>query len=329
MKMNTEMKTETRWERNERTERKTESAKVKDQLSVVVPCFNEEESLNRFFEETTKVLEEMEKKEGITYQILFVDDGSRDKTLDILKELAQRSDKVRYLSFSRNFGKEAAMYAGLKEAEGDYTVVMDADLQHPPALLETMYQNLAESGGKWDCCGGRRKGREGDGAVRSFLSRGFYKACKAVTGLDNKDGEGDFRMMNRTMKDAVLEMSERSRYLKGIFSFVGFQTLWIDYDNVERAAGESKWNLKSLLRYAAEGMLAFSTKPLKLSGILGVFFGGLGILLGVVGKTGILIPLVLILSGVQMSVLYIMGLYMEKSYIELKHRPVYIIRERN
>ena len=325
------MKTETKWERNERSERKTELAKVKvkDQLSVVVPCFNEEESLNRFFEETTKVLEKMEKKEGITYQILFVDDGSRDKTLDILKELAQKSDRVKYLSFSRNFGKEAAMYAGLKEAEGDYTVVMDADLQHPPALLETMYQNLAERGGKWDCCGGRRKGREGDGAVRSFLSRGFYKACKAVTGLDNKDGEGDFRMMNRAMKDAVLEMSERSRYMKGIFSFVGFQTLWIDYDNVERAAGESKWNLKSLLRYAAEGMLAFSTKPLKLSGILGVFLGGLGIFLAAIGKTGILIPLMLILSGVQMSVLYIMGLYMEKSYIELKHRPVYIIRERN
>lgn len=186
------MKTETKWERSERSERKTESAKVKvkDQLSVVVPCFNEEESLNRFFEETTKVLEKMEKKEGITYQILFVDDGSRDKTLDILKELAQKSDRVKYLSFSRNFGKEAAMYAGLKEAEGDYTVVMDADLQHPPALLETMYQNLAESGGKWDCCGGRRKGREGDGAVRSFLSRGFIRHARLLPDWTTKTERG-------------------------------------------------------------------------------------------------------------------------------------------
>ncbi len=316
-------------EKNKKDERTTEAAKEKDTISVVVPCFNEEESLECFFEETTKVLERMEKEEALTYQILFVDDGSRDETLHILKKLAQRSDKVRYLSFSRNFGKEAAMYAGLKEAEGDYTVIMDADLQHPPALLETMYKNLAEGSGRWDCCGGRRKGREGDGAVRSFLSRKFYKVCEAVTGLESREGEGDFRMMNRAMKNAVLEMSERSRYMKGIFSFVGFRTLWIDYDNVERAAGESKWSLKSLLRYAAEGMLAFSTKPLKLSGILGAVFGIAGIIAALSGKMGTVIPLVLILSGMQMSMLYIMGLYMEKSYIELKHRPVYIIREKN
>ena len=234
-----------------------------DKISVIVPCYNEEESLGHFYERTTLVLTQMD----ADYELLFVDDGSSDKTLSILREMTERDSHCRYLSFSRNFGKEAAMYAGLREADGDYRVFMDADLQHPPELLPKMYQAVSQEG--YDCCGGKRVGRDGDGVLRSFCSRMFYKVCRALTHMDMGDGYGDFRMMNRTMAEAILEMKEYNRYMKGIFSFVGFRTKWISFENVERESGESKWNFKSLLGYAAEGILSFSTMPLKLAGIFG------------------------------------------------------------
>ena len=195
---------------------------MKDKISIIVPCFNEEACIDEFYRKTQQVAEEMRMKEGADYELLFVDDGSCDGTLDCLRKISQADSRCRFISFSRNFGKEAAMYAGLNEAAGNFAVFMDADLQHPPALLPKMY--AAVKNGEYDCCGGKRKGREGDGKLRAFLSRGFYKICEALTGLNTNDGEGDFRMMNRQVMDAILSLHERGRYTKGIFSFVGFRT---------------------------------------------------------------------------------------------------------
>lgn len=304
-------------------------------ISVVVPCYNEEESLPHFQREVRHVLEKIEDAE---YELVFVDDGSSDRTLSALRDLCRQDDHCRYLSFSRNFGKEAAMYAGLREARGDYCVFMDADLQHPPALLPRMYQAVSEEG--YDCCGGKRCGRKGDGRLRSFCSRCFYKIGKALTHMDMGDGYGDFRMMNRTMADAILEMKEYNRYMKGIFSFVGFQTKWIPFENEERREGVSKWNLKSLLSYAVEGIFSFSTTPLRAAGAVGALLvaGGLGYLLfrlfkmivcaGVMTSFDILLTALLLLFGVQMLFLYIMGIYLSKDCMENKKRPIYIVRER-
>ena len=208
---------------------------MKDKISIIVPCFNEEACIDEFYRKTQQVAEEMRMKEGADYELLFVDDGSCDGTLDCLRKISQADSRCRFISFSRNFGKEAAMYAGLNEAAGNFAVFMDADLQHPPALLPKMY--AAVKNGEYDCCGGKRKGREGDGKLRAFLSRGFYKICEALTGLNTNDGEGDFRMMNRQVMDAILSLHERGRYTKGIFSFVGFRTKWIEFENVERKTG--------------------------------------------------------------------------------------------
>lgn len=314
-------------------------------ISVIVPCYNEEEGLRQFYEETHRVLEGMEVSKadgqgGPSYELLFVDDGSRDGTGRILQELAAEDSHCRYIMFSRNFGKEAAMYAGLTESKGDYCVIMDADLQHPPTLLPEMYKAVDEEG--WDCCGGMRIGREGDGAIRSLLSRSFYKICKALTHLDMEDGYGDFRMMRRTMVNAILEMKEYNRYMKGIFSFVGFQTKWIPYENVERAAGTTKWNFRSLFRYAMEGILSFSTTPLKVAGVVGaalllagvLFLGGNLIqgfwlpLYEAVSDMELMLSVVLLLGGMQMIFLYILGAYISKDYMENKKRPVYIVRKR-
>lgn len=309
--------------------------RMADKISVIVPCYNEEESIFHFYKETANVLGQMR---DIDYELLFVDDGSSDKTIEMLRELCEKDAHCRYLSFSRNFGKEAAMYAGLSEAAGNYCVIMDADLQHPPKLLPQMYKAVSKEG--YDCCGGKRCGREGDGVIRSFCSRLFYKIGKSLTHMDMGDGYGDFRMMNRTMVDAILSVREYNRYMKGIFSFVGFHTKWIPFENVERENGSSKWNLRSLLSYAMEGILAFSTAPLKLAGIVGamLLFGGVLFLLvnlvqqifvpGALSQFDVLLTAILILSGVQMIFLYIVGIYLSKDCMENKNRPVYIVRER-
>lgn len=308
----------------------------KDLISVVVPCFNEEESLPLFYEAVSQVADAMD---HVDFEFVFVDDGSRDATLKVLRGLSERDSRCRFASFSRNFGKEAAMYAGLSEAEGDYCVLMDADLQHPPALLPQMYRVVSGEG--YDCCGGLRVGREGDGRVRSLLSQGFYKISQRLTRLDMTDGHGDFRMMSRPVVEAILDMKEYNRYMKGLFSFVGFSTKWIPYENVERVCGKTKWNFKSLFAYAFEGILAFSTAPLKLAGGAGAVLMAAGILFLLVSLIGcaaaggtltamdLVVTLILILSGLQMLFLYIIGAYLSKDYLENKKRPLYIVRERS
>lgn len=307
----------------------------KDLISVVVPCYNEEEALPLFYRETERVLQGIQ---GADYEFVFVDDGSHDATGRILKELAERDSHVRYVIFSRNFGKEAGMYAGLSEACGDYCVIMDADLQHPPALLSQMYKAVSEEG--CDCCGGLRIGREGDGFLRSFFSRSFYRISKKLTHMDMSDGHGDFRMMNRAVVDAILEMKEYNRYMKGLFSFVGFNTKWIEYENVERTAGCTKWSFKSLFAYAFEGILSFSTAPLKLAGVIGavLFLCGMGFLAWnlvesiwvahAVSSLDIVLFAVLLLGSLQMLFIYILGAYVSKDYLENKKRPIYIVKEK-
>jgi len=308
----------------------------RDKISVVVPCFNEEESLPLFYREIAKVADSMAE---VDFEIVFVDDGSRDNTLEEMRSLADSDQRCRFASFSRNFGKEAAMYAGLAEATGDYCVLMDADLQHPPALLPQMYEVVSKEG--YDCCGGLRIGREGDGKLRSGLSRAFYKISEKLTKLDMTDGHGDFRMMSRPVVEAILEMKEYNRYMKGLFSFVGFSTKWIPFENTERVCGQSKWGFSSLFAYAFEGILAFSTAPLKAAGLAGALLMAAGMLFlgvnlvqsiwvaGALSNMDLVISLILLLSGMQMLFLYIIGAYLSKDYLENKKRPLYIVRERS
>ena len=306
-----------------------------DKLTIIVPCYNEEEVLPAFYQETAKVLESMPSVEG---EFLFVDDGSRDGTLRQLRNLKEGDSRCHYLSFSRNFGKEAAMLAGLQNAQGDYCVIMDADLQHPPRLLPEMYEAVKD--GEYDCCAGFRKDREGEGAVRSFLSKMFYKVIQKMSHMKMEDGAGDFRMMSRKMVEAVLELKEYNRYMKGIFSYVGFETKWLPFENVERAAGKTKWNLKSLFKYAIDGIFSFSTTPITIAAILGMILFVLSMVYGL--GTGIstlvfgnkvsgyttIVCLILFLNGVQLLVMSILGEYISKNYMESKGRPVYIIKEK-
>lgn len=305
-----------------------------DKISIIVPCYNEEESLPLFYKETGK---ELEKIEGTDYEFVFVDDGSRDRTLEILRALSAKDEHCRFVSFSRNFGKEAAMFAGLEHAEGDYCVIMDADLQHPPSLLSPMYEAVSREG--YDCCAGFRQDREGEGHLRNFLSKSFYKVMQKLCRFNMSDGAGDFRMMSRVMVNSILNMKEYNRYMKGIFSFVGFDTKWIPFHNVERAAGESKWSLKSLFSYAMEGMFSFSTRPAAMAGtvsalliilsaVLTVSFVCAGLISGHgISSTGLIVSLILFMSGLQMFFIYILGQYVTKDYMENKKRPIYIVKE--
>lgn len=304
-----------------------------DKISVIVPCWNEEESLPLFYQEISRVAGTVP---GAEFEFLFVDDGSRDRTLPVLKSLAEADPRCQYLSFSRNFGKEAAMYAGLCHASGDYCVIMDADLQHPPALLPAMYHAVSEEG--YDCCAGFREDREGESQLRSFLSRGFYRIQQKLCKLELADGAGDFRMMSRKMVDAVLQLKEPQRYLKGIYAYVGFQTKWLPFHNVERAAGQTKWGFGSLFRYAMEGIFSFSTAPAGWAGAAGVFFLLLTGLLCLIGGAAALLGhswsglvwiacLILGMGGVQLCFIGILGQYLARDYLQNKRRPVYIIRE--
>lgn len=296
-----------------------------NKISVVIPCFNEEEVLSLCYEKTSEVLKQIE---GIDYELLFVDDGSKDHTKDILRVLSDQDVHCEFISFSRNFGKEAAMFAGLKKASGDYVVIMDADLQHPPVLLKEMYQVLTQEG--YDCCAGKRVDRQGEGEIRNFLSRLFYKIMQKICKMDMSDGCGDFRMMSRQMVDAILELKEYNRYMKGLFSFVGFDTKWIEFHNVERVAGKSKWNFKSLFHYALEGMFSFSTAPVVWIGVIGGIVMLASIVLTIMGlftSMNYIVCLILFLSGLQMVFVAILGQYMTKDYLENKKRPIYIVKE--
>ncbi len=303
-------------------------------LSIIVPCYNEEETLPLFYNETARVAKQMNDME---FEFIFVDDGSTDRTLEILRGLARNDKRVRFVSFSRNFGKEAAMLAGLKTATGDYIALMDADMQDPPSLLPTLYKAISEEG--YDCAATRRSTRQGEPPIRSFFARMFYKLMNRISDVEIVDGARDYRLMRRTVVDAVLSMDERNRFSKGIFGWVGFRTKWVSFANVERAAGETKWSFWKLFRYSLEGIAAFSTAPLALSSALGIlmcFFAFLFICVILVKALACGVPIggwpcmmcvILFLSGIQLLCMGILGQYLAKTYLETKNRPMYLIRE--
>ena len=304
-------------------------------ISIVVPCYNEEESLPLFYEEMRRITREMEQK--AVFEFVYVNDGSRDKTLEILRKFARMDDRVRYISFSRNFGKEAAMYAGLEATTGDYVTTMDADLQDPPALLDEMFNTLEE--GEYDCCATRSTNRKGYSFLRKIFTKWFYKIIGKMSKTEMVPGARDFRLMTRQMVNAVLSMKEYNRYSKGLFSFVGFKTKWLEYENVKRVAGESKWSFWKLFIYAIDGITAFSTKPLILSAIMGLvlcfvsFFMILFIIIKTllfgdpVGGWPSLVCIIFFVSGIQLFCIGIIGQYLSKTYLETKKRPLYIIEE--
>lgn len=290
-----------------------------------------------FYEEITKVAEGMKKEnQELEFEFLFVNDGSKDKTLEIFRELAGKDKRVRYISFSRNFGKEAGMYAGLKNSKGDYVVVMDADLQHPPAFLPQMYSYVKD--GEFDCATTRRTSRTGESKVRSFFARMFYKIMNKISDTEIVDGAQDFRFMTRQMVDSILQMSEYNRFSKGIFSWVGFRVKYMPYENVERQAGTTSWSFWGLFKYSLEGIIAFSTAPLAISIILAILsFIGAAILLlaalifaiftdGIAGWI-FLTSMLMIGGGFQLGCIGILGEYLAKMYLEVKNRPIYLAGE--
>ena len=306
----------------------------KEKISVIVPCFNEQEALPYFYEEIKKIEKEMN---FLDFEYIFVEDGSKDKTLEILRDFSKKDKHVRYLSLSRNFGKEASMYAGLKYATGDYVTIMDADLQDPPTLLPEMYKYIKEEG--YDQVATRRANRKGEPIIRSFFAKMFYKIINKMSKVEMVDGARDFRLMKRQVVDSILELSEYNRYSKGLFSFVGYNTKWIEYNNIERVAGKTKWSFWKLFKYAIEGITAFSTVPIALASFLGVLMCLLAIvfIIIIIVKTIIygdpvggwpsLACIILFTSGVQLLCLGIMGQYLSKAYLESKNRPIYIIKE--
>jgi glycosyltransferase involved in cell wall biosynthesis len=300
-------------------------------ISVVVPCYNEEEVLPLFYDKITEVMGGMVQKYDIDYELMFVDDGSKDKTLIGFRELAQKDSRVRFISFSRNFGKEAGMYAGLQNATGDYVVVLDADLQHPPEFIPQMYEYVKD--GEYDCATTRRVNREGESPVRSWFARLFYKIMNKISQTEIVDGAQDFRFMTRHMVDSILAMTEYNRFSKGIFSWVGFKTKYIEYENVERAAGTTSWSFINLFKYSIEGIVAFSTFPLAISIFCGVLFCVIALLMLIIfaivgfGTTSGVLTGAFFIGGVVLLCTGINGMYLAKMYLEVKNRPVYIVRE--
>lgn len=305
-------------------------------ISIVVPCYNEEESIPLFFKETEKVRLEMQEE----FEYIFVNDGSRDTTLAVLRNLAQKEEHVHYLSFSRNFGKEAALYAGLKSAKGDLVTVMDVDLQDPPAMLIQMKQMLDEDR-ELDCVGTRRVTRAGEPPIRSFFAKMFYRIINRVSQIEIVDGARDFRLMRRPMVDAILSVAEYNRFSKGIFAWVGFHTEYLPYENIERVAGETSWSFWKLVSYSLEGFINFSEMPLNLASYSGIFSFILSILgmLIIVGKTLMygdpvggwpsLVCIILFMGGIQLMTIGILGKYLAKIFLETKKRPVYIVKEQD
>ena len=303
--------------------------------SCIVPCFNEEEIIPLYYEEMQKVRKQEEGK--IDFEIIFIDDGSKDKTLEVIKKLSEQDECIHYVSFSRNFGKEAAMYAGFEHANGEYVVTMDVDLQDPPHLIPEMIRCIEEEG--YDSVATRRVTRKGEPPIRSFFARRFYGLINKISDADIVDGARDFRMMKRDMVNAILSMPEYNRFTKGIFGWVGFKTKWIEFENVERAAGETKWSFWKLFRYALEGIIAFSTVPLTIVSLIGVIVCIIAFLflLFVVIRAVIfgdpvagwpsLICVISFLSGIQLLGIGVVGMYLSKTYLETKKRPIYIKKE--
>lgn len=306
----------------------------KKRLTLIVPAYNEEETIPLFYQETKKVEDKLPQVE---VEYLFIDDGSTDQTMEVLHRLAAEDEQVHYVSFSRNFGKESAIYAGLEKASGDYVAIMDADLQDPPSLLPQMLFSITEEG--YDCVGSRRVSRKGEPLVRSFFARLFYKIMNKVSHTEVVDGARDFQMMNRKVVKGILSMGEYNRFSKGIFGWVGFKKKWLEYENVERAAGETKWSFWSLTLYALDGIVAFSTFPLVLVSILGLIFcvAAFVAIVFIIVRTLVfgdptsgwpsLVCIIMLVSGVQLLCMGIIGQYMAKTYLETKKRPLYLVEE--
>lgn len=304
-------------------------------LSVIVPCYNEEENIRDFYDELCKNTDFFEKKQ-IAFEILYVNDGSKDKTVSEVKKLCAEDARVRLVSFSRNFGKEAAIYAGLQKCKGDLAVLMDADLQDPPSLLPEMYSYIEQG---YDSVATRRVTRKGEPLIRSFFARMFYRLMNRISRTEIVDGARDYRLMTRQVVDAILAMSEYNRFTKGIFGWVGYETKWLEYENVERRKGETKWSFWKLFLYSLEGIIAFSTAPLTIASIMGVLFCVLAfamIIFTIVRKLLFddptsgwpsLVCIIMMVSGVQLFCLGILGQYLSKTYMEVKKRPIYLVKE--
>lgn len=305
-------------------------------ISVIVPCYNEEKALPLFYEE---LLKNINKFNDVQFEIIFVNDGSNDNTINVIKELNAKDDRVKYVSFSRNFGKESAIYAGFENATGDYVTLMDADLQDPPALLMEMYKAVTEEG--YDAVGTRRVNRKGEPVIRSFFARLFYKLINKMTSFEMVDGARDYIFLKKEVKDAILSLKEYNRFSKGLFSFVGFKVKWLEYENIQRVAGETKWSFWKLTKYALEGITAFSTTPLIISSVIGLIFclASFLLILIIIFKTLILgdptsgwpslVCIIFMVSGIQLFSLGIIGQYLSKTYLEVKQRPIYIVKEKN
>lgn len=309
---------------------------MKELISLIVPCYNESEALPFFIPELNRIMASMD---YVDFEVILVNDGSRDDTLAKMRQFSKEDSRIKYISFSRNFGKESAMYAGLRNAKGDYVAFMDADMQDPPSLLPEMYHAIAEEG--YDSAATRRVSREGEPPIRSFFAHCFYRIINKISDANIEDGARDFRLMNRKFADALLSMDEYNRFSKGLFGWVGFNTKWIEYKNVERVAGSTKWSFWSLFKYSLEGITAFSTTPLVISSFVGFFFCVISLFAMVfvfvrailfgdpVSGWPSLVCIITLLGGLQLFTIGIVGNYIAKMYLEIKARPIYIIKETN
>lgn len=306
----------------------------KELISLVVPCYNEEDAIPLFYEAINKQIKKMD---YVDFELIFINDGSKDKTLEIIRELSRKDKVVRYVSFSRNFGKEAAMYAGFKNSKGDYVTTMDVDLQDPPYLLESMYKGIKEEG--YDCVATKSTSRNGYSFLRKTFTKWFYKIICSISKTEMVAGARDYRLMTRQMVNAILDMSEYNRYSKGIFSFVGFDTKWIEYENTKRSAGTTKWNFWKLFAYAIDGIVGFSTEPLIFASLLGVLFCLIAfiMIIFIIVRTIIwsdpvagwpsMVCIIFFVGGVNLFCTGIIGEYLAKTYLETKKRPIYIVKE--
>lgn len=309
---------------------------IDEKISLIVPCYNEEESLPYFYEEFSKLSRQLS---FYKFEVIFINDGSKDHTLQILKEFAAQDNRIKYISFSKNFGKEAAIYAGFEHSTGDYIAMLDADLQDPPALIPEMLKAIKEEG--YDSVATRRVTRKGEPPIRSFFAHCFYKLINKISSLDIVDGARDYRLMTKQFKNAILQMKEYNRFSKGIFGWVGFETKWIEFENIERKAGETKWSFWKLFLYSIEGIIGFSTAPLAIASVLGILicFVSFIFLIIILIKTlcfgdpvagwPSIACIILMLGGIQLFCIGILGMYLAKTYLETKERPIYICKETN
>lgn len=307
-----------------------------DRISIVIPCYNEQEAIPIFYEAISKTAEELHQAE---LELLFINDGSKDQSLAEMKQLAEKDDRVKYVSFSRNFGKEAAMYAGLSYASGDYVAIMDVDLQDPPDLLPKMYHIITTE--DYDCVATRRVTRKGEPPIRSFFARCFYRLMHKLSKTDIVDGARDYRLMTRQFVEELLKLGEYNRFSKGLFGWVGFRTKWLEYENVERSAGETKWSFWKLLIYSIEGIVGFTTAPLVMAAFLGIFFCIVAFfaICFIIVRTMIygdpvsgwpsMTCIIVFLGGIQLFCMGILGEYLAKTYMETKKRPIFICKETN